>query len=729
MNLRVLSFFLLVALGFTAALADASFSVPSAHPRLLITTADIEPLRTRATTISPFREAYSAAKNRVDSWSSPTTNRYVLGAQIQAIVFVALVERFDAAYVNKVDTWLLNFFVTQGGVALALSGDGGTIWGSADIILGVAMAYDWLYPVLSPAKRLQYGTYLKDFQKAVITQQGGMTRDASRSDYSNQFYYFDGMLAITGVALYNEGIDDALASTYLTTFDGYVHNSMIPVVNQIGGANGGWHEGLGYVDRALTYFSLQLEAWRVGAGENLFPVARGLARLHKWLLYSTQPDGYVVNVGDVSDWPTGWSEQTARRATLLAARYQDGFSQHVASQVSPTASQNWPYTIFYLLWHDPGVSAVNLATLPTAEHFDGIGWVSMRENWSATATFAVFYSGNYYFGHQHYDQNSFQIFRYAPLAIDNGIYNVGIPGYKTATRFHNTILVGDPGADASSTDGDSGQTGASPMSYIPNPESSTSNKGDILLFEDDAAFTYVIGDASKAYKPTRLTTYVRKFLYVKPDLFLVLDRVVLPTSTYPIRWLLQADNSPTVSGNQIAITNGNGRLFAKTLLPGAVTLSVQTVFSGVAQYGSGNYRLEVIPASNQTEEHFLHVLWATEAQATTMPAVTSLATVSGNLVGANVSNSVILLSKSGSVDTRETYSVSSSSVLNHLIGDLLPGGGYGIYRDGLLMGTPTASGGGTLQFSSSGGGTFEIVFLGTQADLDPPAPPTSLSVR
>src|SRR3989304_8578880 len=244
-KIKVLNLSLLVFIAFTLPhVAEASFSIQPTHPRILITPDEISSLRNKSKNISPYKEVYTALKSKVNSWSSPTTNRYIVGNQIQAIVFVALVEDYNAVYLNKVDQWITNLFETQRAVNLALSGDNEAIWGSADTILGVTMAYDWLYPALSPEKRTRYGTYLRDFQKAVITEQGGMTRDASRSDYSNQFYYFDGMLAITGIALFGDGIDDALASTFVHFLNSFNANILLLGLNHARALTGGWHEGL-----------------------------------------------------------------------------------------------------------------------------------------------------------------------------------------------------------------------------------------------------------------------------------------------------------------------------------------------------------------------------------------------------------------------------------------------------------------------------------------------------
>jgi hypothetical protein len=699
--------------------ASSGYSVTTARPRVLLTQSELTALRNRCTAVGTYRNTYLALKSRVDGWSSPTTNRYVIGAQIQAIVLVALIENYNPAYLAKTDQWIRNLFDTQGAVALAQSGEGGAIWGSSDTILGVAVALDWLYPAIDAATRLRYGTYLRDFQEAVINQQGGMTRDSSRSDYSNQFYYFDGMLAVTGLALFGEGIDDARASTYLQAYDSYVRQNMIPVVNQVGGSNGGWHEGPGYVDRGMTTFATTLDAWRTGTGENLFAQATGLRTLSKWVFHTTQPDGLVVNVGDVSGWPRGWGQDTGKRAALLAARYRDGYSQYLANRVSPSAE--WPYAFFYLLWHDATVPEITPSSEPTDQHFEGIGWASLRSGWAASDIFALFTSGNYYFGHQHYDQNSFQIFRSAPLATDNGTYNVGSPAYKTATRFHNTVLIGDPGTGTD--DGGAGQTGASPQRFLPTPESTSSDKGDIVRFESTPNYALVVGDASKAYSSARLTGFVRKFLYLKPDYFLIVDIVDLPSTTYPIRWMLQSDTTPTIAGRDVTVTNGGGSLQVRTLLPSDAALASHQVFSGVTEYGGGNYRTEVVPGARRTQEVFVHALRAGASPLPGSDAVLVRST-SGRLVGAQFGTHVALLGPVAPASI-ESYSIAASGALTHVIGDLPPSTLFTISRNGTQLTTATTTTGGVLRFSASGGGSFSLAAGGAGTT---PAPPQNLRI-
>jgi hypothetical protein len=343
-------------------------------------------------------------------------------------------------------------------------------------------------------------------------------------------------------------------------------------------------------------------------------------------------------------------------------------------------------------------------------HFDGIGWVSMRNKWEKNATFALFHSGNFYFGHQHLDQNSFIIFKNTPLAIDSGIYNLGTPNYKWATRFHNTILVGDPGPMNSLNDGEAGQTGASPMYFIQNPQKSKSNKGDIILFENHPNYTYTIGDASKAYYPSRLSAFIRKFFFLKPNSFFIFDQIVLPTDHYPIRWLFQSEKMPLISEKLIQVTNGNGHLICKTLLPEKVEISVNTVSFGQTRYGGINYRTEIIPVKRESEEIFLTALWTTDLDPVKIPPFHIIKSQSQNLVGCLISDQLVLFSKNSSAQKREAYFVpmEDSTKLESFIIDLVPKGTYDIYQNGKHILRKASSPGGILQFQTKGGGQFEL---------------------
>ncbi len=91
-----------------------------------------------------------------------------------------------------------------------------------------------------------------------------------------------------------------------------------------------------------------------------------------------------------------------------------------------------------------------------------------------------------------------------------------------------------------------------------------------------------------------------------------------------------------------------------------------------------------------------------------MPAAQLINSMSGNLVGTYFAGYTVLLSKKGTVATQETYSISATGAIKHLICDLSQEGLYEIYQNGNLIMTKVSSKGGTLQFSSTGGGIFRL---------------------
>jgi hypothetical protein len=189
----------------------------------------------------------------------------------------------------------------------------------------------------------------------------------------------------------------------------------------------------------------------------------------------------------------------------------------------------------------------------------------------------------------------------------------------------------------------------------------------------------------------------------------VWDRVALPGPSYPIRWMLQSDSAPTITGQDVRVSSGGGQLQMRTLLPTDAAPSTFTVFAGDPEYGGSNYRTEVVPAIRRAQETFLHVLRATDAQTSQMTDARIVRSASGALVGAHFAGQVALLSDILSPPSSDSYVISSATAIHHIVGDLVPAGRYDVGRDGSALTAVTASQNGVLRFSSPSGGTFTLV--------------------
>jgi hypothetical protein len=118
------------------------------------------------------------------------------------------------------------------------------------------------------------------------------------------------------------------------------------------------------------------------------------------------------------------------------------------------------------------------------------------------------------------------------LAIPSGYYgpSYGKPHHAEwtrATKANNCILVDGQGQKIRSADAG----------------------GAIVDFKDAAGYSYVAGDATPAYMG-KLDKWVRRILFLRPGLFLLLDEIEAPRlSQY--RWLLHAFEKMEIRNNQV----------------------------------------------------------------------------------------------------------------------------------------------------------------------------------
>ena len=172
------------------------------------------------------------------------------------------------------------------------------------------------------------------------------------------------------------------------------------------------------------------------------------------------------------------------------------------------------------LWFNPDQPAEPPSLL--THYAAGTGTLFMRSGWPGGAadtdpgaTYLTFQAGDHFTYHQHYDQNSFTLFKRGDLAVDSGVYSGdGLSdhdiNYYVRTIAHNTLVVYNPAEDFSSARPDATSNDGGQRTLYPASRSPTSieyfdqhavhyDTGDMLRFEDAAGYTYALGDATKAY--------------------------------------------------------------------------------------------------------------------------------------------------------------------------------------------------------------------------------------
>ena len=113
-------------------------------------------------------------------------------------------------------------------------------------------------------------------------------------------------------------------------------------------------------------------------------------------------------------------------------------------------------------------------------------------------------------------------------------------------------------------------------------------------------------------------------VHLRPDVFVVFDRVESPRANLVKTWLLHTIDEPQLQGPRFTVTDGQGQLLGRTFLPAKTrTRSVGgpgkefwvngrnwPPTGGKTDSRAGAWRIEVSPSQSRHDELFLHLLEA-----------------------------------------------------------------------------------------------------------------------
>jgi hypothetical protein len=329
---------------------------------------------------------------------------------------------------------------------------------------------------------------------------------------------------------------------------------------------------------------------------------------------------------------------SARR--ILVSRY----AEDPAHQVVHTFNEQTPrssvgvYAYKDFLWRDSSIKAGSLEDFKLSHISPGPGYVYARSSWDDDATYFFFKCGDRFTAHQHLDVGHFLIYKYEELAGDGGHYDsFGSShdvNYHLRTIVHSTILVYDPAENwpgiraGNVTGNDGGQAHNWPHHNGAVTDPAQWHEGrelydiaDIVAFEDQGSYLYIAADCTRAYSGNKMESFTRQIVFLRPDTFVIFDRVCSRNAGFKKTCLLQAMKVPAQTDNHLVITNGKGRLFVQTLLPERPQVRL---VSGpeLYSYGGRDYppsrdtgpapecRVEISPSEPNVCDYFLHVLTA-----------------------------------------------------------------------------------------------------------------------
>ena len=603
------------------------------HPRMFFT-ADSWPavrdyaLKHEADYYARIKKKVAALPDEPDTAACEKGSQVLYGPNALMAAFVWRMEQ-DKAALDKARRHIqagVRFYTRQSSAGQSVN------WYSADRVQTVA-AYDWIHDQLSPAERTEIARGF--FQHLRDDETVKRVGNHNRGDYKTGFYGPPNLPWYVGLAFHQDGVDDAAAVALLKR--GYAdHLKLLEYRRQAAGDDGGIGSlavgyGLGFYPWAEFNF---MHTFQSATGETLADRYDHLSLLPNWVFWNRLPGNLTWGLADsvpAGNFGSAFLEMHMLQAAhFFAGRYPDRarFALWIRDNLLVEREHDdywWPVAPLLL----PGCARLPepqgpAADWPLARNFEQMGLVTMRSDWSDEAVCAAFVAGGAVNQHRHYDQGHFILYRRGHLAVDSGDYgprerNDHLAEYLYRTVAHNAVLIQAP-AEADSAP----QVWGGTARTLDGGQSAFAGK--LLAFETGREFTYAATDATSCYDARKCKLATRQFVFVRPDLFVVCDRVTATRPEYAKRWLLHTVAEPALAadGRSFRAEFGPSALVCRTVFPEQATLEKvggpgqeflsagknhpqEGKFAQVREL-SGSWRVEVSPREPAAENVFVHVI-------------------------------------------------------------------------------------------------------------------------
>ena len=475
-----------------------------------------------------------------------------------------------------------------------------------------ALGYDWLRdaPGMTDALRAhareRLGQWIAWYQKE------GYLRDRPTANY---YWGYLTALSFAGIAAAG---DDPAADEWLKTARAELSSRVLPAFgDELRG--GGWPEGSQYGEYTTLEVALVARACSTFAGVDVTGKLPWLGQTVTQHAYALLPDEQSVYDGGT------WGEHPAKPSGLgmaAASLALEGVDDARAAEARWLTAQALPPLTREQAWlgllaDRPRASNRSPREgAPTSLHVPGQGLTFVRSDWSKGAVWASFQAGpRLAEDHQDADQGHFEFARGSDqLLVDGG----GSEG--SATVNHNTLLIDDGGEN---------------LNYPPN-QGVWGSKVRTTRYGDDGVVVVAVGEIGEAYAPKCASTgcskrsvqqLTRSFVFVRPSLLVIDDRVLLTSPEYAVTWAAHVTQSPKLDGDVASVVVGESRVDIQTIDP---PHAARAALHEPTPSGEGSHRLdqpwgpmwriEVTSPKGARERAFLHVIRALPATAPPAPS-------------------------------------------------------------------------------------------------------------
>ena len=426
----------------------------------------------------------------------------------------------------------------------------------------VATGYDLLYPLLSEEdkKVVRDGLMDKGF-KMFYRDMVEMNR--MPSSVSNHIAVIVANLAIAATAVYGEDPSNPSFEPY---FSGILAKMKL-FMDRTYYPDGGYGEPVGYENMATRDMVEALFVLEKNFGID-YTTTTNLKDMWLYPLHGAYSDGRLPDYGDTgvrSGW--GW---TGNPFQWLSWRTKNPYTAYFTQSVSTERGRRGGGNFFQWLCYHQGLETRSREELVPSYHFPEKGTMFLRSGWSDDGTIMVFKSGPNS-NHYHVDQGSVILLTNGEILLSeasleafHGYHayygSTFYPFYTTQAMGHNVMLV--------DTDPESQE----PADYR-NGIAALQNWPRITHSFAGWRADEVEGDLTCVYKG-KLEKYTRSFIFMKPDIIFMYDRVKSPRG-HSYQWLFHAEDTDDKSsisqeGNRVRINRPKARLIMDVLAPANV---------------------------------------------------------------------------------------------------------------------------------------------------------------
>ncbi len=670
----------LVVSSFTAAAEEDALpagikpldAIRKEHPRLFLTSADLPAVRERAK--GPCQAEYRALRKMVDalppdgpvifneklmkrlpdgtiqadkaSRFGQQLFRYNGGDQAAAAALLYLIDG------DKRDLEKAKNYLRLAGKVVTWCAETAKRWTAweAHVETNAFAAYDWIYNDLTPDERRELLQPLLDYV-AKAQPEGEYKFRRTTGGYDSGNYGTCSLLWFAGVAAYGDGIDDARAADFLQRgaalfFKMLNHREAVSAGSGLLVALTNNYSFSAYPNATYLFFF----SWQSAYGEDIAPRWPQMADYANWFNWSAikiLPDKswfQSFGIGDALHYDnlittqmmyTHLAEAIHFYAKPFPAKAEVAYAQLARlPEAQRKFNGHYDFVPFLCTDFDPAkIAAADPAKVDSGRYFfvPSFGLLLMRSGTGPDDTFAAFRGGSSQRVHQHYDELSFVIYKRDFLALDGGsrCETAHHNNFAAQSVAHNTILIHQPEE-------------AMPAfwlawSYKPDGKTYFNHGGQnsvleakTLALQSTPDFIYIAADATKSYSEVKSREVIRQFVYLKPDCFVIYDRVesVKPEQRKEI--LFHFQNEPKQLGPNLWQADNGGRLFVRTMLPEKARYSLvggpgKEFFASGRNWPvvdpetpdwdkqfqvTGKWRLEVSDPEVKTANRFLTVLEA-----------------------------------------------------------------------------------------------------------------------